>query len=189
MRKTGLALLLAFCFCLVLSSARAGWDPFHRDYKRSGEENAQLFIKKLKKIDPDINKIFDHAVGWAVFPEIGKAGIGIGGAGGNGKVYRKGEFIGTTTMTQVSVGFQFGGQIYGEIIFFQDDNTLNKFKNGKFELGANVSAVVFDEGVAKTLGFKDGTIVIVMPKKGIMYEATVSGQKFTFKAKKSKNKK
>ena len=186
MRKTGFTLLLAFCFCLVLSSARAGWNPFRRKYKRSGEENAQLFIKKLKKTDPGIKRIFDHAVGWAVFPSIGKAGIGIGGAGGNGKVYRKGELIGTTTMTQVSVGFQFGGQIYGEIIFFQDDNTLNKFKSGKFELGANVSAVVFDEGVAKTLGFKDGTIVVVMPKKGIMYEATVSGQKFTFKAKKKK---
>ncbi|MGM0601108.1 MAG: YSC84-related protein [Candidatus Rifleibacteriota bacterium] len=183
MRKISFLILFAVCFCLVLSSASAGWNPFRRNYKRSGEENVQLLIKKIKKIDPDIKKIFENAVGWAVFPEIGKAGVGIGGASGNGRVYRKGEFIGTTTMTQISVGFQLGGQIYSEIIFFQDDNTLNKFKDGKFELGANVSAVIVDEGVAKTLGFKDGTIVLVMPKKGLMYEATVSGQKFTFQAK------
>jgi lipid-binding SYLF domain-containing protein len=184
MRKIRTGILLTLCFSLILSSALAGWNPFRRKHKRSGEENVQLLIKKVKNVDPDSKKIFENAIGWAVFPSIGKAGIGIGGAAGNGRVYRKGEFIGTTTMTQVSVGFQFGGQVYSEIIFFQDDNTLNKFKEGKFELGANVSAIIVDAGAAKTAGFKDGTIVMVMPKKGLMYEATVSGQKFTFKAKK-----
>jgi lipid-binding SYLF domain-containing protein len=184
MRKIRTGILLTLCFSLILSSALAGWNPFRRKHKRSGEENVQLLIEKIKTIDPDSKKIFASAVGWAVFPSIGKAGIGVGGAAGNGRVYRKGEFIGTTTMTQVSVGFQFGGQVYSEIIFFQDDNTLNRFKEGKFELGANVSAIIVDAGSAKTAGFKDGTIVMVMPQKGLMYEATVSGQKFTFKAKK-----
>ncbi|MDD3145778.1 MAG: YSC84-related protein, partial [Candidatus Riflebacteria bacterium] len=82
-----------------------------------------------------------------------------------------------------SVGFQLGGQVYGEIIFFQDDVALNKFKQGNFELGANVSAVIVNAGVAKTAGFKDGIIVMVVPGGGLMYEATISGQKFTFKAK------
>ncbi len=175
---------LTLIFCLLLSTLHAGWNPFKRNHKRSGEENAQLLIKKIKETAPDSKKIFDNAIGYAVFPSIGKAGIGVGGAAGNGRVYRKGEFIGTTTMSQLSIGFQLGGQVYGEVIFFQDDNTLNKFKQGKFELGANASAIVVNTGAAITAGFKDGTIVMVLPKGGLMYEATVSGQKFTFKGKK-----
>ena len=173
-------------FTLLSSSIFAAWPQLRWKHKRSGEENAQLLIKKVKKIDPDSKRIFQNAIAWAVFPSIGKAGIGIGGAAGNGRVYRKGKFIGTTTMSQVSVGFQFGGQVYGEIIFFQDENTLAKFMSGKFELGANISAIVANAGAAKTAGFKDGTIVMVVPKKGLMYEATISGQKFTFKATRKK---
>jgi lipid-binding SYLF domain-containing protein len=177
-------LLLLLIFTFATSALIAGsWNPFQRRHKRSGEENAQLLIDKVKRIDPDSERIFKNSTAWAVFPSIGKAGIGIGGAAGNGRVYRKGQFIGTTTMSQVSVGFQLGGQVYGEIIFFQDDVALNKFKQGNFELGANVSAVIVNAGVAKTAGFKDGIIVMVVPGGGLMYEATISGQKFTFKAK------
>lgn len=182
MRKHRNRIFVVIALCLIAATAFAGWNPFRQKHRRTGEENAQLVIEKVKKTDDGFKKLFDNAIGWAVFPSIGKAGIGIGGAAGNGRVYRKGQFIGTSTMTQVSVGFQLGGQIYSEIIFFQDDNTLNKFKNGKFELGANVSAVIVKAGVAETLGFKDGTVVLVMPKEGLMYEATLSGQKFTFKA-------
>ncbi|MBU1109556.1 MAG: hypothetical protein KKB51_22935 [Candidatus Riflebacteria bacterium] len=182
MKKFSILLSLAFFFCCFADTASAGL--FNNRHRRSGEENAQLLIKSMKDKDPGIQKVFDKAVAWAVFPKISKAGIGIGGAGGNGRVYRKGTFIGTTTMSQISIGFQLGGQIYGEVIFFQDDFTLDKFKNGKFELGANISAVVFDVGAAETAGFKDGTMVFVIPSAGLMYEATLSGQKFTFKAKK-----
>ena len=170
-------------FCLVATS-QAGWRPFRSQNRRSGEENAQRLMSDLKKLDPDMKRIFSNSVGWAVFPSIDKAGIGIGGAAGNGRVYRKGTFIGTTTMTQVSIGFQFGGQVYSEIIFFQDDHTLNKFKKGNFGIGGNISAVIADVGAAAEAGFKDGTIVVVKPKAGLMYEATISGQKFTFKGKK-----
>lgn len=183
MKKIAMVTLL-FCCCLSISPSYAGWNPFRNKHKRSGEENAQRLIKELKAKDANIRKIFANAVGWAVFPEIGKAGMGIGGAAGNGRVYYKGKFIGTSTMTQLSIGFQLGGQVYSEIIFFQDENTLNKFKNGKFELGANVSAIIIDAGLGKEAGFKDGTIVLIKPQKGLMYEATISGQKFTFKGKK-----
>ena len=181
------ALVAAILFiCLLNSSLYAGFNPFKRKHKRTGEENCQIVIDQVKKTDPDFKKLFDNAIAWAVFPSIGKAGIGIGGAAGNGRVYQKGQFIGTTTMTQISVGFQLGGQVYSEIIFFQDENTLNNFKDGKFELGANISAVIVKAGAGATAGFKDGTIVLVMPKEGLMYEATISGQKFTFKAGKTK---
>ncbi len=180
MKKSGIFLILAVLFCCLLETPVHAL--FKKRHKRSGEENCQLIIKSMKEKDPGIQKVFDKAVAWAVFPRISKAGIGIGGAGGNGRVYQKGKFIGTTTMTQVSIGFQLGGQVYSEIIFFQDEFTLEKFKNGKFELGANISAVVFDVGAAETAGFKDGTMVFVIPDAGLMYEATLSGQKFTFKA-------
>ncbi|MFZ5952564.1 MAG: YSC84-related protein [Candidatus Rifleibacteriota bacterium] len=180
--KTRSVLLVMTILCSFTILAQAGLNPFGRKHKRTGEENCQIIIDKVKKTDESFKRLFENAVGWAVFPSIGKAGIGIGGAAGNGRVYRKGLFIGTTTMSQISVGFQLGGQVYSEIIFFQDDNTLNKFKNGKFELGANISAIVVKAGAAETLGFKDGTIVLVMPKEGLMYEATISGQKFTFKS-------
>lgn len=169
-------------FSSDIAASGGDWNPFQRKHKRSGEENCQRVIEKMKKTDPDLAGIFKSSEAWAVFPGIGKAGMGIGGAAGNGRVYRKGTFIGTATMSQISIGFQLGGQIYSEIIFFQDDATLGKFKRGQFELGANVSAIIVDAGVAKKAGFKDGTIVMVMPQKGLMYEATLSGQKFTFKA-------
>ncbi len=178
--------LLLVLVCCVASTAFAGLNPFRKKHRRSGEENVQLLIERMKKIDPEIETVFNNATAWAVFPSIGKAGIGIGGAAGNGRVYRKGQFIGTTTMSQISIGFQFGGQVYSEIVFFQDDKTLERFKNGQFELGANISAVVFKTGAARTAGFKDGTIVMVIPREGLMYEATISGQKFTFKADKTK---
>ena len=182
MKKFSILVCLALFLCCFAETASAGL--FNRRHRRSGEENCQLLIKSMKEKDPGIQKVFDKAFAWAVFPRISKAGIGIGGAGGNGRVYQKGKFIGTTTMTQVSIGFQLGGQVYGEVIFFQDEFTLDKFKNGKFELGANISAIVFDVGAAETAGFKDGTMVFVIPDAGLMYEATLSGQKFTFKAKK-----
>ncbi|PKL47003.1 MAG: hypothetical protein CVV42_14440 [Candidatus Riflebacteria bacterium HGW-Riflebacteria-2] len=180
MKKSGILLILAIMLCCLIDTPAQAL--FKKRHKRSGEENCQLLIKSMKEKDPGVQKVFDNAFAWAVFPRISKAGIGIGGAGGNGRVYQKGKFIGTTTMSQISIGFQLGGQVYGEIIFFQDEFTLNKFKNGKFELGANISAVVFDVGAAETAGFKDGTLVFVIPDAGLMYEATISGQKFTFKA-------
>lgn len=180
MKKTTIMLIIVVLMCWTfVDPAQA---LFRRRHRRSGEENCQLIIKSMKERDPAIQSVFDKAFAWAVFPRISKVGIGIGGAGGNGRVYQKGKFIGTTTMSQVSVGFQLGGQVYSEVIFFQDEYTLEKFKNGKFELGANISAIVFDVGAAETAGFKDGTMVFVIPDAGLMYEATISGQKFTFKA-------
>ncbi len=180
MKKFSVLLILALFVCCFTETVSAG---LFSNHKRSGEENAQLLMKDMKEKDPGMQKVFDNAAGWAVFPKISKAGIGIGGAAGNGRVYRKNTFIGTTTMSQVSVGFQLGGQVYGEIIFFKDEYTIQKFQEGNFELGANISAVVFDIGAAETANYKDGTMIFIIQKGGLMYEATISGQKFTFKAK------
>lgn len=145
---------------------------------------------------------FDKAYGYAVFPTIGKGGIGVGGAYGKGRVYQKGKYIGDTSMTQLSVGFQLGGQGYSQIIFFEDERALKEFTGGNFEFSAEASAVAItaaagakasttggSAGVsggkndAKAVGkYYKGMATFTVAKGGLMYEASVAGQKFSYKA-------
>jgi lipid-binding SYLF domain-containing protein len=140
--------------------------------------------------------------GYAVFPTIGKAGLGVGGAHGDGRVYVQGKHVGDTKMTQLSIGLQAGGQAFSEMIFFEDKRAFDEFASGNFELGANASAVVITAAAsgsasgsgatasasggkqdAATAGeYHKGTAVFVIAKGGLMYEASVSGQKFSYKA-------
>jgi len=144
---------------------------------------------------------FNTAYGYAVFPTIGKGGIVVGGAYGTGRVYEKGTAIGDTTMTQLSVGLQLGGQAYSEIIFFQDARALKEFTSGDFEFGADASVVAITAGAnakasttgvsagasggkrdATTVGkYNKGMATFTVAKGGLMYEATITGQKFGFK--------
>ena len=144
---------------------------------------------------------FGNSYGYAVFPTIGKAGLGIGGAHGEGRVYEQGKYVGDTKMTQLSIGFQAGAEGFSEIIFFEDKRAFDEFTSGNFELGANVSAVVITAAAsgsattggstasasggkkdARTVGKYDkGTAIFVISKGGLMYEASVSGQKFSYK--------
>jgi lipid-binding SYLF domain-containing protein len=150
---------------------------------------------------------FSTAYGYAVFPTIGKGGLIVGGAHGSGHVYEKGKYIGNTSVTQLSVGFQAGGQAYSQIVFFEDKRALDEFTNGNFEFEAGVSAVAItaaasasagtqgaDAGAsggkrdATTVGsaYYKGMKVFTIVKGGAMYQATVAGQKFTFDAAKEK---
>ena len=146
---------------------------------------------------------FESCYGYAVFPTIGKGGLIVGGAHGKGHVYEKGKYIGNTSVTQLSVGFQAGGQAYSQIIFFEDKRALEEFTNGNFEFEAGVSAVAITAAADATAGTsgasatasggkKDATTVggsyykgmkvFTIVKGGAMYQATVAGQKFTFDA-------
>jgi lipid-binding SYLF domain-containing protein len=147
---------------------------------------------------------FKNCYGYAVFPTIGKGGFVVGGAHGNGRVYEKGKYIGDTSMTQLSVGFQAGGQAYSEIIFFEDKRALDEFTNGNFEFEAGVSVVAITAAAggsagtsgasagasggkkdATTVGahYYRGMAVFTIVKGGAMYQATVAGQKFTYEPK------
>lgn len=141
---------------------------------------ANSTIKKFKRKDPGIRGFFKSSYAYAVFPTVGKAGIGIGGAYGKGAVYRRGRFVGIAKLTQISIGFQLGGQAYSEIIFFQTKSAYRKFTSGKLKLGAQVSAVAVKEGAAAATKFHRGVAVFTMTKGGLMYEATVAGQSFKF---------
>jgi lipid-binding SYLF domain-containing protein len=126
---------------------------------------------------------FEKAYGYAVFPTVAKAGMGIGGAYGKGKVYEKGTLIGTSSLTQLTIGFQLGGQAYSEIIFFKDKKALDDFKSGNFELGAQASAVAVTAGASADADYDKGVAIFTQAKGGLMYEASVGGQKFSFKPK------
>ena len=150
-------------------------------------------------------KFFEESYGYAVFPTIGKGGIGIGGAHGSGHVYEKGAYVGDASMSQVTVGFQFGGQAYSQIVFFEDERAFKEFTSGSFEFGAQATAVAITAGAsarastaggagtsasdiethAKTTGkYHKGMAVFTVAKGGLMYEATIGGQKFGYKTKK-----
>jgi lipid-binding SYLF domain-containing protein len=158
------------------ATALAGWDP-------NKANEVQEAIAAFKATDPELNIFFDKAHGYAVFPSVGKAGMGIGGAYGKGVVYAKGEEIGSTTLKQISMGFEFGGENYREIIFFQDEKTLDDFKQGNYELGAQASAVAIKKGASKNADFDKGVAVFTQTRGGLMFDASVGGQKFTFEPK------
>lgn len=144
---------------------------------------------------------FKSCYGYAVFPTVGKGGIGIGGAYGKGRVYKKGKVTGNVSLAKLSVGFQLGGQAFSEIIFFQDKRAYTEFISGNFEFDASASAVVITAGAqAKagtegatagasagpatgeyaTINYSKGMAVFIHTKGGLMYEAAIGGQKFSF---------
>jgi lipid-binding SYLF domain-containing protein len=137
-------------------------------------------LASFTKTDPSIQKFIDESAGYAIFPNVGKGGLVVGGAHGKGLLYEKGAVTGNTSMSQASIGAQAGGQSFAEIIFFETQTAVTDFKAGKFEMGADVSAVAAAQGAAKSAKYKDGVAVFTLPKKGLMVQASVGGQKFKF---------
>jgi lipid-binding SYLF domain-containing protein len=154
------------------------------------------------KSSPQVVHFFQSAYGYAIFPTIGKGGIGIGGAHGKGRVFRNGQMTGDTTMTQLTIGFQLGGQAFSEIIFFENKRSFDDFTQGNFEFSAQASAVaitasanakmgttgmaagasgVSDKAGSQTAVYNAGMAVFTHAKGGLMYEAALGGQKFTYK--------
>jgi len=167
--------LTAFLVMLFLSApAFAGWDP-------NAEQKALDTVAEFKKNDSGMGAYFSKSRGYVVYPSVAKAGFGIGGAHGKGIVFEAGKAIGTSSLTQISIGFQLGGQVYSEIVFFKDSAAMNHFKKGEIEVSAQVSAVAVTEGISAKTGFKDGIAIFTMAKGGLMYEASVAGQKLSFK--------
>ena len=160
---------------------------------------------EIFKQSPAVNSFFDNCYGYVVFPTVGKGGFGIGGAYGTGQVYAQGVVTGTTRLLKATIGFQAGGQAYSQMIFFEDKRAYDDFTGGNFEFDAGVSAVAITAGVQASAGtegasagasagpatgtqaktsYRKGMVVFVHAKGGLMYEATVGGQKFSFEPKK-----
>jgi len=145
------------------------------------QDDVPPVIAKVKAKDPGMDKIFSDAVGYAVYPTVGKGGLGIGGAHGKGWVYEGGALIGKSTLNQVTVGFQLGGQAYSEIVFFQTTQALANFKEGHLKLDAQASAIAVTARASADLAYRNGVAIVTMAKGGLMYEASVGGQHFSFK--------
>ncbi len=185
MRSFLIFLLFTFPFAIV--SAKPDADEYTSTiniFKNAGESGT----------------FFGKSYGYAVFPTIGKGGIGIGGAYGKGRVYKQGAYVGDTSMTQLSIGWQLGGEAYSQVIFFEDERAFNEFTSGNFEFSANASATALTASAGATAssagssagasgGKKDATTVgkynkgmatFTVAKGGLMYEASVAGQKFKY---------
>jgi lipid-binding SYLF domain-containing protein len=143
-------------------------------------QEARATIQVFKKADPGIAKFLGEAAGYAVFATVGKGAIGIGGAGGSGVLFEKGKPVGKASLAQVTIGFQLGGQAYSEIIFFESAAALDAFKKGNFALAAQVSAVAAASGASANAKYSQGVAVFTVTKGGLMYEASVGGQKFGY---------
>jgi lipid-binding SYLF domain-containing protein len=146
------------------------------------QKEAEEAVAEIRKTDTGQQKFFDHSVGYAIFPSVAKGALVVGGAGGRGFVYEKGKAVGSTTLSQVTVGAQVGGQAYSEIIYFQTAESLAAFKKGEWTMAAQVSAVALKSGASADAAYKEGVAVFTLTKGGAMAEASVGGQQFTFKA-------
>lgn len=179
--------LSAVLFALLIPAAAASADEYQDTIKvfQDAGESAGFF---------------KSSYGYAVFPTIGKAGLGIGAAHGKGRVYEKGKHIGDTSMTQGTIGFQAGAQAFSQIIFFQDARALKEFTGGNFEFSAEAQAVAITAAAgaqasttgssagasggrhdATTVGkYQKGMATFTVAKGGLMYQATIGGQKFSY---------
>lgn len=180
------------CSLLAVSSLAFTALPARAD---DYQDTVNVFHKAM-----DSGKFFNNAYGYAVFPTIGKGGAGVGGAYGKGRVYEKGKAIGEVSMTQLTLGFQLGGEGFSEIVFFESPAALKEFTKGEFAFGAEASAVAITaaagaktnttgssvsvsgtQNTAKVAGvYHNGMATFTVAKGGLMYEATVGGQKFKF---------
>jgi len=143
---------------------------------------AEVTLLRFLEKDPDLQQWLDEAFGYAVFPEINKGGFGVGGAFGHGVVYEQGALIGRTTASQATIGAQIGVQSYSQVIFFKDEPALRTFQRGNFEFSAQATAVAAASGVARTTNYEGGVAVFILTRSGLMAEATIGGQKFTYSA-------
>ena len=135
---------------------------------------------KLMKMEVGLDQFFTNSAGYVIFPNVGKGGFIIGGASGNGVVYENGTMIGMADLKKLSVGLQAGGQAITEVIFFENEADLAEFKEGDFEFAAEASAVALKSGVAVNAKYRDGVAVFALPKAGLMADASVGGQKFSY---------
>lgn len=175
-----LSFILITLSIIFTSTAIQAWSPDSNDKLELSVAKALLDAKEK---DPALSKWFDTAHAYAVFPRVGKAGIGIGGAYGKGIVIKNDVTVAETSLSQATVGFQWGGQVYSQFIFFKDQTAFDNFARGNFEMGAQVSAVAVTLGASADADYDGGVAVFTIAEGGLMYEATIGGQKFKYKAK------
>jgi len=169
-----------------LAGQVAGWKPAKESDKTLDKglyEGALATVTAFREKDPGMAAFFDQAHSYVVFPTVGKGGIGIGGAYGKGVLFHQGEVVGEAGLKQVTIGFQWGGQAYSEIIFMETEADTERFVKGNYEVSAQASAVAATLGASRDVSYQGGVAIFTLAKGGLMYEASIGGQKFSFEVK------
>ena len=174
LRKTHFLLLfVCFSFSLTSYAQIGGWKP-------ELEKDSKEALSQMIKDAPKLQTFKDKAYGYAVYPKITKAGLVIGGAGGEGIVFKGGAVTGSSKLGQASFGLQAGGEQYSEVIFFENKVAYDKFTGGKFKFSGQASATAITGGASIDAAYQDGVAVFTRVKGGLMLEASIGGQHFSF---------
>lgn len=168
--------------CLVLlSSCVVGTSGVGmRGDPPSRDPRMEATLQRFRGLGAGVRSAISSAYAYAIFPSVGKGGVGFGGAAGGGKVYQKGRLVGLCSILQGTFGFQLGGQFYSEIVLFRDKWAFERFRSGGFEVAAQASAVLIVIGISTDLSLRKGYRILTTDNVGLMYEASIGAQKFSF---------
>lgn len=167
----------------VLGLAAAGGcatAPTSAEGKAALGRDVTSALARARVRDPSLQAFLDKAHGYAVFPAVGKGAVGVGGAYGKGEVFERGAKIGYCDLAQATIGVALGGQTYAEIIVFQDKAALDDFKAGNVKFAGQATAVGLKAGSGANAQYRDGVHVLTVDEQGLMLEASIGGQTFTF---------
>ena len=175
---------LAAAFGLVgLLVAGCTTTPDTEQGKSNLSDDANTALSRMEQQDPSLNDFIKRAYGYAIFPSVGKGAIGVGGAYGKGIVVENGKMVGYADLSQATIGVQLGGQTYSELICFETNQALDTFKSNNYAFDAQASAVAVKSGASTDARYSNGVAIFTLPQGGLMFEASVGGQRFTYEAK------
>ena len=174
---TRTAMILAVAAGLLVGCTTA---PPSEEGRKALVENATLAMQDMNRMDPGVEDLARKGYGYALFPEVVKAGLGFGGGYGQGVVYEQGQHVGYADLTLGSVGAQIGGQTFSELIVFENKAALDRFKLSPLDFTAGAAAMILQNGAAANAVFIEGIAVVVRPITGAMAEATIGGQQFKY---------
>ena len=175
--KLAAALLLGVVVFGTVGCTRV---PKTEEDRAALDSKAQSTMDMMRAEDPSFGKFMDNAYAYAVYPAVGKGGFIAGGAYGKGEVFEQGRMIGYSDITQATIGAQIGGQSFAEVVVFENNAALERFKEKDYAFTAQVTAVAIKSGAAHNARFREGVAVFTYIKGGLMAEAAAGGQRFRF---------
>lgn len=161
------------------TTSLGGWAGSHPKDVSGRYPLAAQTLGRMQQVDPSMSRFIHNAYGYAVFPSVAKGGFVVGGAYGKGAAFHAGSMVARCNMSQATIGLQLGGQVYSEVIFFQNSEAFQNFLSGQFAFAAQATAVAVTAGAAANAAYSGGVAVFSLPKGGLMYEAAVGGQRFS----------
>lgn len=178
MRKFILPLAMVTASTLFMGCETA--TPNSANQEVAVRDDARVAVQRLEALDPTLSGRLQGSYAYAIFPDVGQAAVGIGGASGKGVVFENNKPIGRVTLDQASIGIQLGGDTFAELVLFQDQHALNALENNSIEFGGDANATILKAGAAGATNFVHGVQVYILPKGGLMAGLSVTGQKFHY---------